>query len=54
MTVKELIKQLLDAPRDSEVRLVLEKPQVEGELYHEAKVIWLDDQRDTTYIGDSL
>jgi len=27
---------------------------VEGELYHEAKVVWWDDLRDTTFIGDVL
>ena len=54
MTVKELIKSLLDAPADSTVRIVLEKPQVAGEEYHEARVVWWDDERQTTFIGDSL
>jgi hypothetical protein len=54
MTVKELIEYLKSAPSQSTVRLVLERPQVEGELFHEAKVVWWDDQRETTFIGDSL
>lgn len=54
MTVKELIDVLGTAPQDSCVRMVLETPQVIGELYHEAIVVWWDDQRETTFIGDSL
>ena len=54
MTVKELIEGLRSAPQDSIVRIVLERPQVVGEPYHEARVFWWDDQRETTFIGDSL
>lgn len=54
MTVKELITSLLDAPADSTVRIVLEKPQLVGEDYHKALVVWWDDERAVTYIGDSV
>ena len=54
MTVEQLVKELSNAPPTSTVRLVLETPQVEGELFHEAKVVWWDDLRDTTFIGDVL
>ena len=54
MTVEQIIKQLSEAPPGSVVRLVLEKPQIEGELYHEAKAVWWDDERNTTFIGDSF
>lgn len=54
MIVADLVRQLLDAPQMSTVRIVLETPQVAGEEFHEAKVVWWDDQKDTTFIGDSL
>jgi hypothetical protein len=54
MIVKQLIECLRNAPQEAVVRLVLESPQVVGELYHEAKVVWWDDQRETTFIGDSI
>jgi len=54
MTVEQLIKQISQAPSESTVRLVLEKPQVEGELFHEAKAVWWDDARNTTFIGDAF
>lgn len=54
MTVEELLRALSDAPKSSTVRLVLETEQIVGELYHEAEVVWWDDARATTFIGDSV
>ena len=54
MTVKQLIEFLKMAPADSEVRMVIEKPPEVGKPWPKALVVWWDDHRENTYIGDRV